>query len=145
MIKKTFSIFLFIFFIAVLSTKTYALGENGAVLSVGIFSMLGAVFFFILPLMLGQIVKNEVYNQCIKQAIYGISFYMLVLSGGVIMELANFAGLPTISSAWETYIFIFTTIGWLLMAAVAYRIIFNIIMEYTGQKKKKRMGGDDDE
>lgn len=138
-ITKLFSV---VFAILLYLPAVLAVGEDGVSLSISAYFFMVALGFLIAPIFIKDFSKWPMVNFVFRRGMVVIGVYLMMLNAGVMLTLANFAGI-TIGSEFASIITILSIVGYLLIISI-FLTMFIDMKDYLQQKKhKKRMGEDD--
>lgn len=107
-----------------------------AEIAITMFCLAGTGLFFVMPMLLKTISKNQIIDLLLKRCFYVIGFYLMVMNSAIIAGIATTAGYAT--AEIFRYMWIFGQAGYLLMFATFIKTFFDLMKLWNELAKAKR-------
>jgi len=111
---------------------------SGSTFSIAIvvFLIFSTILIFSIPKLYGTFSESTIVNTIITRCCYIIGFYLMVLNSAVVASIAD-AGYFATSEIFR-YMWLFGTIGYLLMFVTGIKTLFDVVLDYKNQVKDRR-------
>lgn len=113
--------------------------DTSSGIAITLFILICAGLFLLLPIFINKFSKNDFVNVILKRCCFVVGIYLMVLNSAILATISKSAHLGLEKEMFR-YSWIFGWFGYMFMAFVVLKTLFDVLKMWKVEKEEKRMG-----